>query len=78
MTVPLGLDNLWVAGRCASMTHEAQSAARVTGACFVMGQATGSAADLALKADCVATAVDTRALQARLESEGAWLGTDTV
>ena len=47
MTVPLGLDNLWVAGRCASMTHEAQSAARVTGACFVMGQAAGAAADLA-------------------------------
>jgi hypothetical protein len=78
MTVPLGLDNLWVAGRCASMTHEAQSAARVTGACFVMGQAAGSAADLVLKADCTAAAVDTRALQARLESAGAWLGTDTV
>ena len=72
------LDNLWVAGRCASMTHEAQSAARVTGACFVMGQAAGSAADLALKADCAAAAVDAKALQARLESEGAWLGTHTV
>jgi hypothetical protein len=78
MTVPLGLDNLWVAGRCASMTHEAQSAARVTGACFVMGQAAGSAADLALTADCAAAAVDAKALQARLESEGAWLGTHTV
>ncbi len=28
---------LFVAGRCASMTHEGQSAARVSGACFVMG-----------------------------------------
>ena len=43
MIVPPAFDNLWVAGRCASMTHEAQSAARVTGACFVMGQAAGSA-----------------------------------
>jgi hypothetical protein len=44
MTVPQGLDNVWVAGRCASMSHEAQSAARVTGACFVMGEAVGIAA----------------------------------
>src|SRR3954469_8088933 len=49
MTVPQGLDNVWVAGRCASMSHEAQSAARVTGACFVMGQAAGQAAHLALR-----------------------------
>lgn len=75
MTVPMGLDNLWVAGRCASMTHEAQSAARVTGACFVMGQAAGTAADLALSAGCSSQAVDTAALQARLTAAGAYLGT---
>ena len=74
MTVPLDLDNLWVAGRCASMTHEAQSAARVTGACFVMGQAAGAAADLAQAAGCAAADVDILSLQARLESGGAYLG----
>ncbi len=74
MTVPPALDNLWVAGRCASMTHEAQSAARVTGACFVMGQAVGTAADLALKADTVSSAVDIHNLQDRLAHDGAWLG----
>ena len=74
MTVPLDLDNLWVAGRCASMTHEAQSAARVTGACFVMGQAAGAAADLAQAAGCAAGDVDILSLQARLESGGAYLG----
>ncbi|WP_171557212.1 FAD-dependent oxidoreductase [Ramlibacter montanisoli] len=74
MTVPQGLDNVWVAGRCASMSHEAQSAARVTGACFVMGQAVGTAADLALQAKGTAAAVDTAALQTRLERDGAWLG----
>jgi hypothetical protein len=74
MTVPPGLDNLWVAGRCASMTHEAQSAARVTGACFVMGQAVGTAADLALQAGCGAHLVSVGELQARLEAAGAYLG----
>ncbi len=48
MLVPPGFDNLLVAGRCASMTHEGQSAARVSGGCFVMGQAAGCAAHLSL------------------------------
>jgi hypothetical protein len=74
MTVPAGMDNLWIAGRCASMSHEAQSAARVTGACFVMGQAVGTAADLALAADGPAADVDVPTLQSRLEANGAWLG----
>jgi hypothetical protein len=74
MVVPQGIDNLWITGRCASMSHEAQSAARVTGACFVMGQAAGTAADLALSRDSTAAAVDPVALQARLEAQGAFLG----
>jgi len=74
MTVPQGLDNVWIAGRCASMSHEAQSAARVTGACFVMGQAVGLAADLALKDGVNADGVNVTALQAALEAGGAWLG----
>ncbi len=44
MLVPHGAGNLLVAGRCASMEHEGQSAARASGACFVMGQAAGTAA----------------------------------
>ena len=74
MTVTPALDNVWVAGRCASMSHEAQSAARVTGACFVMGEAAGVAAHLALRSGCSAAAVEVPALQARLADEGAWLG----
>jgi hypothetical protein len=74
MTVPEGLDNVWVAGRCASMSHEAQSAARVTGACFVMGEAAGNAAHLALQAGSTADGVDVAALQARLDDNGAYLG----
>ncbi|MEJ7929679.1 FAD-dependent oxidoreductase [Ramlibacter sp. AN1015] len=74
MTVTPSLDNVWVAGRCASMSHEAQSAARVTGACFVMGQAVGLAADLALAGARPAAEVDVTQLQERLERTGAWLG----
>jgi hypothetical protein len=58
------------------MTHEAQSAARVTGACFVMGQAAGTAADLALTSGLEASAVGVALLQTRLESNGAYLGRD--
>ena len=74
MTVPVGLDNLWVAGRCASMSHEAQSAARVTGACFVMGEAVGVAAHLALQSQGTAATVDIPSLQSRLVDNGAYLG----
>jgi len=46
MLVPQGPANLLVAGRCASMAHLGQSAARASGGCFVMGQAAGTAAAL--------------------------------
>jgi hypothetical protein len=74
MLVPRSVDNLLVAGRCASMTHMGQSAARVSGGCFVMGQAAGTAAALAILSDQRARDLDVAALQSRLESDGAWLG----
>jgi hypothetical protein len=76
MIVPKGIDNLFVAGRCASMTHDGQSSARVSGPCFAMGQAAGTAADLALKAGVAPRDVDVSALQRKLESDGAYLGSD--
>ena len=75
MIVPQNVNNLLTAGRCASMTHEGHSAARVTGACFVMGQAAGTAADLALKSDVACRDIDVIDLQQRLEADGAYLGT---
>jgi hypothetical protein len=66
--------NLYVAGRCASMTHGAQSAARVTGPCFVMGEAAGTAAQMALSARVAGDAIDVPELQRRLEDQGAYLG----
>jgi len=70
MLVPRTIDNLLVAGRCAAMTHEGQSAARASGGCFVMGQASGTAAaslgDGSRFAD-----VDVPALQEKLAADGA-------
>ncbi|MES2362000.1 MAG: FAD-dependent oxidoreductase [Pseudomonadota bacterium] len=76
MLLPLQVDNLLVAGRCASMTHMGQSAARVSGACFVMGQAAGTAAALAIQAGVRPRDLDVKVLQARLEADGAYLGRD--
>jgi succinate dehydrogenase/fumarate reductase flavoprotein subunit len=74
MIVPQKLENLFVAGRCASMTHGGQSAARVSGPCFVMGQAAGTAAHLALQAGIAPRRLDVARLQERLERDGAYLG----
>jgi hypothetical protein len=76
--VPQKIENLFVAGRCASMSHEGQSSARVSGSCFIMGQAAGTAADLALGAQVTPRRLDTGELQARLEADGAYLGRDTA
>ena len=74
MIVPLRVENLLVAGRCASMTHDGQSSARVSGPCLVMGQAAGTAADIALKSGAQPRAIDVALLQERLERDGAFLG----
>jgi hypothetical protein len=74
MIVPLAIENLLVAGRCASMTHEGQSSARVTGSCFVMGQAAGTAAALALQAGVAPRRLEVGKLQERLERDGGYLG----
>ena len=76
MLVPEGLDNLLVAGRCASMTHEGQSAARVSGGCFVMGEAAGTAAALALGGNTNPRDIAVEKLQQQLQQQGAFIGRD--
>lgn len=78
MLLPRQIDNLLVAGRCASMTHMGQSAARVSGGCFVMGQAAGTAAALAIQANVRPRDLSVQALQQHLEAAGAYLGRDTA
>jgi FAD dependent oxidoreductase len=74
MLLPRNISNLLVAGRCASMTHLGQSAARVSGACFVMGQAAGTAAALSHKTQNRPTECSVPMLQALLAENGAFLG----
>ena len=74
MLLPLGMRNLLVAGRCAGMTHGGQSAARVSGPCFVMGEAAATSAALALKSNAAPRAIDVSALQSKLSAQGVWLG----
>lgn len=76
MLVPDGVDNLLVAGRCASMTHEGQSTARVSGACFVMGEAAGTAAALALSGNTIPRDISVEKLQQQLGKQGAFIGRD--
>ncbi|MCC8956875.1 FAD-dependent oxidoreductase [Bradyrhizobium sp. Pear77] len=76
MLVPDGVDNLLVAGRCASMTHEGQSAARVSGACFVMGEAAGTAAAMALSGNTIPRDISIEKLQQQLGRQGAFIGRD--
>ncbi len=78
MLLPLQVDNLLVAGRCASMTHRGQSAARVSGGCFVMGQAAGTAAALAFKNNFRPRDLPAGVLQRQLEVDGVFLGVDVA
>jgi hypothetical protein len=47
--LPKTVDNLLVAGRCLSATHEAQASARNSAQCMAMGEAVGVAATLSLE-----------------------------
>jgi hypothetical protein len=67
--------NVVVAGRCASMTHEGQSAARVSGGCFVMGQAAGTLAALAHRRAQALRTVPVDVVQQALAADGVYLGT---
>lgn len=71
MIVPQQVENLLVAGRCASMTHEGQSAARASGGCFVMGQAAGTAA--ALSGSAPVQHMDPKRIQRALRESGCLL-----
>lgn len=71
MLVPQEVRNLLVAGRCASMAHEGQSAARASGGCFVMGQAAGTAAAL-LDAGAAFADTDIARLQQALQQDGVY------
>ncbi|UCF76769.1 MAG: FAD-dependent oxidoreductase [Betaproteobacteria bacterium] len=61
--LPRGIRNLLVAGRCISADYVAQGCTRSQAACMMTGQATGTAAALAIKAGAEPRAVEIAALQ---------------
>jgi len=71
---PEAAHNVLVAGRCAGMTHEGQMSARASGSCFVMGEAAGTVAALALRAGVVPAQVAIADLQDQLQRQGVFLG----
>ncbi len=59
---PRGTDNLLVAGRCISSSHEAQASFRIMPFCAELGQAAGVAVAVAAEAGLVGERADTRAV----------------
>ncbi|MCL6457726.1 MAG: FAD-dependent oxidoreductase [Gorillibacterium sp.] len=74
--LPIGINNLWVPGRAASCDRAVQGSLRVMPNCFAMGQASGTAAAIALRSSATSREVDITLLQQRLVEQGAWLGED--
>lgn len=66
--VARGLDNLLVAGRCVSATHEAAGSLRLTPQCFVTGEAAGTAAALSVIEGTSPRDIDRADLAERLRS----------
>jgi hypothetical protein len=72
--VPVNVDQLLVAGRCVSASHEALGAIRVMPPSFAMGQAAGTAAALSVAEGVPPRAVPVPWLQATMVRQGAFLG----
>jgi hypothetical protein len=72
--VPLKVENLLVAGRCVSATHEGQSAIRIQPICMAMGEAAGTAAALCVRTNSTPRRLDVSLLQKQLRRQGANLG----
>ena len=72
--IPQKVENLLMAGRFVSCTHDAQASARVMGPAVVMGQASGTAAALSIKKGVSPRNLDVSLLQQELVKAGAFLG----
>ena len=67
------VENLIVAGRCLSATHEACAAVRVTPIVMAMGQAAGTAAAQSAQTGQAANRLNTDTLRDTLKANGAFL-----
>jgi len=76
--VPKGWRNLWTAGRCNSSDIEVHGAIRDQPACYMMGQAAGTAAVQSLRTGQQANSLDTAVLIETLRKAGAHLPQKTT
>jgi alkyl hydroperoxide reductase subunit AhpF len=75
--VPLyGEYEVAVLGRGPAGIAAAVAAARVSGACFAMGEAAGTAAALALRGNTIPREIAVDRLQQQLKGQGAFIGQD--
>jgi hypothetical protein len=72
--VPLAVEQLLVAGRCLSSTHEALAAVRVMPPAFATGEAAGTAAALSATSGVSPREMNVADIQAQLLRQGAYLG----
>lgn len=72
--VPKNIDNLLVAGRCISSTHEAQASYRIMPIVCCLGEAAGVGASVAVKNGCTPRDADIKEIQKILLDNGAFLG----
>ena len=68
-----GVDNLLVAGRCISATHDALASTRVIAPSMAQGEAAGVAAAMAARTGTALRSIDVSALQDALRARGAFL-----
>ncbi len=68
--IPLGIENMLVAGRCVSASFEVQSAIRIQLVCRALGEAAGIAASMALDRDCAARDLDGTAVRKEMIARG--------
>lgn len=69
--VPLTVEQLLVAGRCVSSTHEGQAAMRIMPNCMALGQAAGTAAALCVDQGVAPRALSVDLLRSALLRQGA-------
>jgi hypothetical protein len=71
--VPLKVEQLLVAGRCISATHEAQGSTRISPTCMALGQAAGTAAALSIKEETNPRSLNPDTLQQTLRLQGVYI-----
>ncbi len=69
--IPQKVDNLILAGRCISGTHEAMASFRIMTVCMAMGEAAGIAAALSVQNEIPPRMLKAEAIQAELTAKGA-------